>query len=616
MTRSSTTNCKNKNKKPLLCVFYAEFDNAVGPKICFQHPKGFMDICILNYDKEVSNHHNCDLVGDSPSSGSDTRGGHAHHADISDCRCCSLFSVVSDFCIAGPELADTVLCVSTHGMHVLTMPSIIYNEELYERNSLMFSIGFVLRGPFADDKEGAVDDVQLQLTRPYRPLLFKTVETLRTAEIESQYLTRSISRASIQHVLCQIYNSLNCMNKQAAAEANIMLNEANVLHLKLFKSPKPLTPPVPDFVVPVLLRPEFQLQMFDWDLTINWIVPHIDGVKTTKAISEESEVDLEMVRACLRVLRHHGVLTFVDVFQYSNHYESTSLAAAMLNGLHPKLLNAAFHFAVRGGINSSSIHQNLCFQSSGRSSSFASHNSEITTEKVSSSDPKKITKGDYTGTRDSQQRYSLSSSPQVVSSPKLHPIQHNGSSSSSQNRKNPGNEYFANKLGSLTEDITVVKSSFDESQRVMIQRQNDLARFYCLFKRVNSLQEFIIELVTKSVEWKDLLDFFDMRRCIIFGIIHGLIVRVHDFPLAMRNQNYEHNLIEKEMEMVDKTSNNVVDRILIEKVVDAMDGTKRDDELCCLFNLPFRSVLEVPYHRAATSGIIIMHNYSPSPSNV
>lgn len=33
---------------PLLCIFYAEFDNIVGPRVCYQSPRGFM-------------HHNVDI---------------------------------------------------------------------------------------------------------------------------------------------------------------------------------------------------------------------------------------------------------------------------------------------------------------------------------------------------------------------------------------------------------------------------------------------------------------------------------------------------------------------------------------------------------------------------
>lgn len=70
----------------------------------------------------------------------------------------------------------------------------------------------------------------------------------------------------------------------------------------------------------------------------------VDGFKHARLISQSSEVDIEMVRACLRVLRHHGVLALVDVFKYSNVYECTPLATSMLSGGQEELLNEAFHF--------------------------------------------------------------------------------------------------------------------------------------------------------------------------------------------------------------------------------------------------------------------------------
>src|SRR3569623_396711 len=93
---------------------------------------------------------------------------------------------------------------------------------------------------------------------------------------------------------------------------------------------------------------------YDWDLAINWVSLHIDGVLNARQISKTAEVDMEMVLSCLRVLRHHGtymgsmvrfdryasgvdvgfcsgisdpsgiaigVITLVDMFFFSNHYE-------------------------------------------------------------------------------------------------------------------------------------------------------------------------------------------------------------------------------------------------------------------------------------------------------
>jgi len=238
----------------------------------------------------------------------------------------SIFDSTSEYIITGNDLAERMICLSTHNMHILTRPTII-KDTRYERNSLLFSVGFVIR--------------RLVDPRPYRLILSKLAQTLRIMEVESRFLTSRETRSELRRILQSILVSLNSRR----SECNLLLDSANVLNLKLFRPPREPAPPVPDYAVPILLRPEAQMQLFDWDLTINWIVPHIDGFKHAKLISQSSEVDMEMVRACLRVLRHHGVLALVDVFRYANIYESTPLAASMLAGEQPKLLEEAYTFA-------------------------------------------------------------------------------------------------------------------------------------------------------------------------------------------------------------------------------------------------------------------------------
>ncbi|MGH3054723.1 MAG: hypothetical protein ACRDL7_07080, partial [Gaiellaceae bacterium] len=221
----------------------------------------------------------------------------------------SLFDATCDYIITGTELANQLICLSTHSMHIVARPTII-SDTRYKRNSLLFSVGFVVR--------------RKNDPRPYRPLVMKLANTLKAMEVESQFLSNDTTRDKLQDMLETIVFSLN----SPRAEVNILLNDTNYLSLKLFRPPKPLAPQVPDFAVPLLLRPKWQLQMFDWDFTVNWIVPHIDGLKYTKLIAQTSGVDLEMVRACLRVLSHHGIEKFVDIFSYYKRYESTPLASA------------------------------------------------------------------------------------------------------------------------------------------------------------------------------------------------------------------------------------------------------------------------------------------------
>ncbi|KAL3782015.1 hypothetical protein ACHAW5_004534, partial [Stephanodiscus triporus] len=50
--------------------------------------------------------------------------------------------------------------------------------------------------------------------------------------------------------------------------------------------------------------PEWQLQMYDLDLTVDWIVPHIDGCKHVRQIAASTEVDMDMVWTDIE--RHEG----------------------------------------------------------------------------------------------------------------------------------------------------------------------------------------------------------------------------------------------------------------------------------------------------------------------
>jgi Nitrogen permease regulator 2 len=241
----------------------------------------------------------------------------------------SIFDSTSEYIITGSELTGKVITMSTHAMHVMTRPTQIVNEK-YQRNSLLFSIGFVLRR--------AADP------RPFRPLISKLAMTLRSMEIESGVLSNpKLSKRTIQPLLERILMSLN----SPRFECNLVLDRATALNLKLFHPPKPQTSKVDDHQVPVLLRRDKQLQQYEWDLAINWVILHIDGVTNARQISIKAEVDLEMVLACLRVLKHHGVIAVVDMFMYSNRYEFTDRATAMLAGQERKLSQEAVEYCMK-----------------------------------------------------------------------------------------------------------------------------------------------------------------------------------------------------------------------------------------------------------------------------
>jgi hypothetical protein len=91
----------------------------------------------------------------------------------------------------------------------------------------------------------------------------------------------------------------------------------------------------------------FSVSQYNWDLSINWVTLHIDGIINARQISQKAEVDLEMVRACLPVLKHDGAIALVDMFFYSNRYECTEKAASMSAGKERKLLQEAVEFVIK-----------------------------------------------------------------------------------------------------------------------------------------------------------------------------------------------------------------------------------------------------------------------------
>eukprot|EP00797_Seminavis_robusta_P017645 Sro263_g102160.2 (847) ;mRNA; f:7569-10111 len=416
---------------PLFCCFYAEFDNVVGPKVCYESPLGFMEqnsdvslkdihkLLASNFDRILSEQNGPIVRGKKeketkptqkageavsgtpePASWSSSSKGasdstatpaqspsnsysqltikgaksvdstvtmavanttaaaatpgihrrqqsatasadaatlHASNANIAkdssagpnkqEGGSTSIFESTCDFIITGNELTGNIVNLSAFNMHLLTRPSIIHNKR-YERNSLLFCVGFILR--------------RTEDPRPFRPLLSKLALTLKRMEMESSFLSKQSTRKEIQPLLDRILVSLNCTK----IETNLVVNNT-VLNLKLFHPPKYPASPVKDHSVPILLRRDWQVQMYDWDLAINWVVLHIDGVANARQISKKAEVDMSMVRNCLRVLKHHGVISVVDMFFYSNRYESTKRAASMLAGHEPSLLQDAAEYVLK-----------------------------------------------------------------------------------------------------------------------------------------------------------------------------------------------------------------------------------------------------------------------------
>jgi hypothetical protein len=361
---------------------------------------------------------------------------------------------------------------------------------------------------------------------------------------------------------------------------------------------------------------------------------------------------MEMVRACLRVLKHHGVIELVDMFFYSNRYEFTERATALLAGKDPKLLEEAIDYALRR-------HQR-------------STNSSPVGVMVEDNNPDFVTQA--SSTRQSDRSFRPISE-NVMSFP-------------------PGNSLLARSLyrvGSKCKEIPRSSASIHDRKRMMLV----LAELYCschrnisfaelriakvavpssfattLYKRArgstnadaptglgdystrreNHLRRYstaesersadvrgrkwsdLSDLNLKSdipqegIDWKEAFEVLDHRRCMTFGVVRGLLRRVHNFPLAcvskkggiypeatqMNDPTYASTDMQKQGVASPSTvSNNglKVSFSLASRIAAMMDGSKSDDELVCEFERPLDELIEL----VERSGKKVVSIYAPAP---
>ncbi|GKY91680.1 hypothetical protein MPSEU_000139800 [Mayamaea pseudoterrestris] len=536
---------------PLFCCFYAEFDIKVGPRICFQSPPDFMeqqiDISVERIEEilvdafEEIRQHPEELRHNSADAHSDNEN--------------SIFDSCSEYIITGSELTGKLINLSTNNIHVLSRPTMISNER-YERNSLLFCVGFIHR--------------RTEDSRPFRPVLNKWALTLRDLELECHFLSTPSTRGLIQQHLERLLVSLN----STTLECNLLLNEANILNLKLFHPPKVPAKPVPEYAVPIFLRRDRQMHMYDWDLAINWVSLHIDGVTNARQISIKAEVDMEMVLSCLRVLRHHGVIALVDMFFFTNHYECTDETASLLLQ-DSKLMDEAVTFVA---------HRH-------------SQHEQISPLTVSITSPGH-------GLKRGMQ---LSTSPSSFDQSRLH-----GQTTSSYVPEN---------------GAPSVNSHVSQLDCHQLECKAALKELYLLCSREISIGDIWVRLLTGHqpqtrtvVNWKKMFQLIDHRRFTTFGIVHGLLRRVHNFPLLLNTIR-----MDSEMDCMDcfdkdglhgsngravgpqhQQVSNADEPFFHRRVACLMDGRHSDDELVCTFGKPLSDLFDL------MNGGLVVSAYAPA----
>eukprot|EP00940_MAST-03C_sp_MAST-3C-sp2_P000420 g420.t1 len=256
----------------LRSVFYAEFDNDIGPRIVHEYP-------LNSFRREE-------------------------------------FVRVSNYVITEPSLSGRALCVRAFDKIVVAFPVRI-SDARYVRNALLFSLGFVADRTLKSDKVDAL-----------KKILIKLGAFVKRMELERRALSESPdAKAWIARSLQNLFSKL----ADGSVDSCSIEYEGDVLGITLrsfhMNDDGQRRHVVKDHDVPVLLDRNYLAMKRTTggriDLTIERILPLIDGIRYVRAISDEADADIEFVRKALQSMHHHGILSFIDIFQYSNIYIAT-----------------------------------------------------------------------------------------------------------------------------------------------------------------------------------------------------------------------------------------------------------------------------------------------------
>ena len=106
-------------------------------------------------------------------------------------------------------------------------------------------------------------------------------------------------------------------------ECMIPLDELNTLNIKLFPTlPPPAT--IKPHHVPLLTVNLPALMDENWDLTMQRIAPHLDGVNSIAKIALLADADLSLTRKCVRHLLYYQCILLLDIFSFAAIYAPTA----------------------------------------------------------------------------------------------------------------------------------------------------------------------------------------------------------------------------------------------------------------------------------------------------
>ncbi|KAJ5466395.1 Nitrogen permease regulator 2 [Penicillium desertorum] len=205
-----------------------------------------------------------------------------------------------------PHLLGCLLLLCTNGYRILGYP-ICMKSVRYDRNEFIFNFCIVL----AEEEDFST----------YKSVVQKLADLMHGLEEQNGFLSRDFSKSGEGKVysLCEML--MEDLNNYC--ECMIPIDELNTLNIKLFPI-YPSPPPVKAWQVPLFTLRYQAFMDENWDLTMQRIVPHINGVNSVRIISVLADTDFSLTCRALRHLLYYGCLFILDIFSFSAIYAPTA----------------------------------------------------------------------------------------------------------------------------------------------------------------------------------------------------------------------------------------------------------------------------------------------------
>ncbi|KAI3319268.1 nitrogen permease regulator 2 [Xylariaceae sp. AK1471] len=215
------------------------------------------------------------------------------------------FDIVQEYIIPRKAFFNRFVTVnSPDGKHSILGFPVSIPHERYHRNEFIFNFGLVI--------ETDVDHI------PYERLVRRLAVTFAEMERQNGYLSSEgrvdDGRRPIGSLLEIVKEDLNNYG-----ECMIPVDEANTINMKLFPYHAP-PPPVNGWHVPVPKTKLAEIVDSTWDLTLQRIIPHVDGVNDVRRIAWLADVSLPLTQCALQHLLYYDTILLLDMFFFGSCY--------------------------------------------------------------------------------------------------------------------------------------------------------------------------------------------------------------------------------------------------------------------------------------------------------